>query len=65
MLDSARQAPAVSCFNILNFTVDNEAQFAGDHKSSLFMEMGMSWDCRALSYFELAHQHLFTVNQSR
>ena len=45
MLDATRQAPTISCFNIFNFTVDNEAQFAGDHNSSLFMGMGMCWDC--------------------
>jgi len=27
--------------------------------------VGMSRDCRALGYFELSHQCLFTVNQSR
>ena len=65
VLDTARQAPTVSCLDIINFTVNNEAQFTGDHNSSLFVRMRMDWDCRSLSYFELTHQCIITVNQGR
>lgn len=65
MFDAARQAPTIACFNIHNFTINNEAQFAGYHNSSLFMGMGMSGDYRALRYFELTHQCPVTMNQGR
>jgi hypothetical protein len=65
MHDAAGQAPAVSGFRIHNLSVDIEAQFAGDQHSGLFMGMGMRRDHGVLSYLELAHQCLFTMDQCR